>query len=256
MLFYRITHLSRGKQYHIWAAAVTTAGRGNMSSKVIVEPAGKGGSCRPARGGGKAEGISLKVTGGCRAKDDYKMATWSSPHRPLSSLVPSCSVCSVCSLSLSLSLLLIDSHSIDRAATVLQGNAVVNYVLMNRAYPVKWPLGGEVAGRGSIEGRIYGEKIEWKVRGVREGQRLNSTLLLLFFPFLYNKQRRRPGHLATAQRTGFYFHKLYLCVVLTAFCVCVCSPGQDPVFWWHSNHTMDEGGPFALQLRGRTGTHN
>uniref|UniRef100_A0A8D3D5M7 DS cell adhesion molecule like 1 n=1 Tax=Scophthalmus maximus TaxID=52904 RepID=A0A8D3D5M7_SCOMX len=41
MLFYRITHLSRGKQYHIWAAAVTTAGRGNMSSKVIVEPAGK-----------------------------------------------------------------------------------------------------------------------------------------------------------------------------------------------------------------------
>uniref|UniRef100_A0A8C6NYE0 DS cell adhesion molecule like 1 n=1 Tax=Nothobranchius furzeri TaxID=105023 RepID=A0A8C6NYE0_NOTFU len=41
MLFYRITHLSRGKQYHIWAAAVTTAGRGNISSKVTVEPAGK-----------------------------------------------------------------------------------------------------------------------------------------------------------------------------------------------------------------------
>lgn len=44
MLFYRITHLSRGKQYHIWAAAVTTAGKGNFSSKVTVEPAGKGGS--------------------------------------------------------------------------------------------------------------------------------------------------------------------------------------------------------------------
>lgn len=43
MLFYRITHLTRGKQYHIWAAAVTTAGRGNISSKVTVEPAGKGG---------------------------------------------------------------------------------------------------------------------------------------------------------------------------------------------------------------------
>ncbi|MEQ2312500.1 Down syndrome cell adhesion molecule-like protein 1 [Ameca splendens] len=41
MLFYRITHLSRGKQYHIWAAAVTTAGRGNISAKVTVEPAGK-----------------------------------------------------------------------------------------------------------------------------------------------------------------------------------------------------------------------
>uniref|UniRef100_A0A8C4YVH8 Down syndrome cell adhesion molecule like 1 n=1 Tax=Gadus morhua TaxID=8049 RepID=A0A8C4YVH8_GADMO len=41
MLFYRITHLSRGMQYHIWAAAVTTAGRGNMSDKVVVEPAGK-----------------------------------------------------------------------------------------------------------------------------------------------------------------------------------------------------------------------
>lgn len=75
MLFYRITHLSRGKQYHIWAAAVTTAGRGNMSSKVIVEPAGKGGSCRPACGGEKAKGISLKVTGGDRTKDGHKMAT-------------------------------------------------------------------------------------------------------------------------------------------------------------------------------------
>uniref|UniRef100_A0A7N8X9M7 Down syndrome cell adhesion molecule-like protein 1 homolog n=1 Tax=Mastacembelus armatus TaxID=205130 RepID=A0A7N8X9M7_9TELE len=41
MLFYRITHLTRGKQYHIWAAAVTTAGRGNISAKVTVEPAGK-----------------------------------------------------------------------------------------------------------------------------------------------------------------------------------------------------------------------
>uniref|UniRef100_A0AAQ4QMC4 DS cell adhesion molecule like 1 n=1 Tax=Gasterosteus aculeatus aculeatus TaxID=481459 RepID=A0AAQ4QMC4_GASAC len=41
MLFYRITHLTRGKQYHIWSAAVTTAGRGNISSKVTVEPAGK-----------------------------------------------------------------------------------------------------------------------------------------------------------------------------------------------------------------------
>lgn len=51
MLFYRITHLSRGKQYHIWAAAVTTAGRGNISSKVTVEPAGKGGSSRRACSG-------------------------------------------------------------------------------------------------------------------------------------------------------------------------------------------------------------
>ncbi|KAG5269654.1 hypothetical protein AALO_G00204430 [Alosa alosa] len=41
VLFYRITHLNRGQQYLIWAAAVTTAGRGNMSEKVTVEPAGK-----------------------------------------------------------------------------------------------------------------------------------------------------------------------------------------------------------------------
>ncbi|XP_029107389.1 Down syndrome cell adhesion molecule-like protein 1 homolog isoform X2 [Scleropages formosus] len=40
-LFYRITHLIRGQQYLIWAAAVTTAGRGNISEKVTVEPAGK-----------------------------------------------------------------------------------------------------------------------------------------------------------------------------------------------------------------------
>ncbi|XP_063060815.1 cell adhesion molecule DSCAML1 [Engraulis encrasicolus] len=41
VLFYRITHLNRGQQYLIWAAAVTTAGRGNISDKVTVEPAGK-----------------------------------------------------------------------------------------------------------------------------------------------------------------------------------------------------------------------
>uniref|UniRef100_A0A8C9VN77 DS cell adhesion molecule like 1 n=1 Tax=Scleropages formosus TaxID=113540 RepID=A0A8C9VN77_SCLFO len=41
LLFYRITHLTRGQQYLIWAAAVTTAGRGNISEKVTVEPAGK-----------------------------------------------------------------------------------------------------------------------------------------------------------------------------------------------------------------------
>uniref|UniRef100_A0A8B9J4P0 Down syndrome cell adhesion molecule like 1 n=1 Tax=Astyanax mexicanus TaxID=7994 RepID=A0A8B9J4P0_ASTMX len=41
VLFYRITHLTRGQQYLIWAAAVTTAGRGNISEKVTVEPAGK-----------------------------------------------------------------------------------------------------------------------------------------------------------------------------------------------------------------------
>ncbi|XP_066567577.1 cell adhesion molecule DSCAML1 [Amia ocellicauda] len=40
-LFYRIPHLTRGQQYLIWAAAVTSAGRGNISEKVTVEPAGK-----------------------------------------------------------------------------------------------------------------------------------------------------------------------------------------------------------------------
>lgn len=42
LLFYRITHLNHRQQYLIWAAAVTTAGRGNFSDKVTVEPAAKG----------------------------------------------------------------------------------------------------------------------------------------------------------------------------------------------------------------------
>ncbi|KAK2532820.1 Dscaml1, partial [Columba guinea] len=40
-LFYRIAHLSRGQQYLLWVAAVTSAGRGNISEKVTIEPAGK-----------------------------------------------------------------------------------------------------------------------------------------------------------------------------------------------------------------------
>ncbi|XP_040113725.1 Down syndrome cell adhesion molecule-like protein 1 [Oryx dammah] len=40
-LFYRIAHLNRGQQYLLWVAAVTSAGRGNSSEKVTVEPAGK-----------------------------------------------------------------------------------------------------------------------------------------------------------------------------------------------------------------------
>lgn len=42
LLFYRITHLNHRQQYLIWAAAVTTAGRGNFTDKVTVEPAAKG----------------------------------------------------------------------------------------------------------------------------------------------------------------------------------------------------------------------
>ncbi|NXA56612.1 DSCL1 protein, partial [Nothocercus julius] len=40
-LFYRIAHLTRGQQYLLWVAAVTSAGRGNISEKVTIEPAGK-----------------------------------------------------------------------------------------------------------------------------------------------------------------------------------------------------------------------
>ncbi|NXJ98698.1 DSCL1 protein, partial [Corythaixoides concolor] len=40
-LFYRIAHLNRGQQYMLWVAAVTSAGRGNVSEKVTIEPAGK-----------------------------------------------------------------------------------------------------------------------------------------------------------------------------------------------------------------------
>lgn len=49
LLFYRITHLNHRQQYLIWAAAVTTAGRGNFSDKVTVEPAAKGGSLHVQR---------------------------------------------------------------------------------------------------------------------------------------------------------------------------------------------------------------
>uniref|UniRef100_A0A3Q2XLW9 DS cell adhesion molecule like 1 n=1 Tax=Hippocampus comes TaxID=109280 RepID=A0A3Q2XLW9_HIPCM len=41
LVFYRINHLNHRQQYLIWAAAVTTAGRGNFSDKVTVEPAAK-----------------------------------------------------------------------------------------------------------------------------------------------------------------------------------------------------------------------
>lgn len=56
-LFYRIAHLNRGQQYLLWVAAVTSAGRGNVSERVTIEPAGKGwpgrwrGAC--GEGGGK-----------------------------------------------------------------------------------------------------------------------------------------------------------------------------------------------------------
>uniref|UniRef100_G3UDP3 Cell adhesion molecule DSCAML1 n=1 Tax=Loxodonta africana TaxID=9785 RepID=G3UDP3_LOXAF len=40
-LFYRIAHLNRGQQYMLWVAAVTSAGRGNSSEKVTIEPVGK-----------------------------------------------------------------------------------------------------------------------------------------------------------------------------------------------------------------------
>ena len=46
-LFYQIAHLNRGQQYLLWVAAVTSAGRGNSSEKVTIEPAGKGKRRRP-----------------------------------------------------------------------------------------------------------------------------------------------------------------------------------------------------------------
>lgn len=53
-LFYRIAHLNRGQQYLLWVAAVTSAGRGNSSEKVTIEPAGKG-----ERPGARPEGPKL-----------------------------------------------------------------------------------------------------------------------------------------------------------------------------------------------------
>lgn len=52
-LFYRIAHLNRGQQYLLWVAAVTSAGRGNSSEKVTIEPAGKGKRPGPGAGVGR-----------------------------------------------------------------------------------------------------------------------------------------------------------------------------------------------------------
>uniref|UniRef100_A0A673VVY0 DS cell adhesion molecule like 1 n=1 Tax=Salmo trutta TaxID=8032 RepID=A0A673VVY0_SALTR len=60
LLFYRVTHLNRGQQYLIWAAAVTTAGRGNISDKVTVEPAGKGESST-GESGGREGGTGIQM---------------------------------------------------------------------------------------------------------------------------------------------------------------------------------------------------
>lgn len=58
-LFYRIAHLNRGQQYLLWVAAVTSAGRGNISEKVTIEPAGKG-TAGPgcSRTGNTGEGLA------------------------------------------------------------------------------------------------------------------------------------------------------------------------------------------------------
>ncbi|KAM5132148.1 cell adhesion molecule DSCAML1 [Mantella aurantiaca] len=40
-LHYRIMHLLRGQQYMLWVAAVTSAGRGNVSERVMITPDGK-----------------------------------------------------------------------------------------------------------------------------------------------------------------------------------------------------------------------
>lgn len=86
MLFYRITHLTRGKQYHIWSAAVTTAGRGNISSKVTVEPAGKGGSSGGGCSGEEGQRDFCKDYEDERYKDGYEIAASSPAHESLSSL--------------------------------------------------------------------------------------------------------------------------------------------------------------------------
>lgn len=40
--FYRIPNLARNRQYSIWVVAVTAAGHGNNSEKIMVEPLAKG----------------------------------------------------------------------------------------------------------------------------------------------------------------------------------------------------------------------
>lgn len=39
---YRIPNLSRNRQYSVWVVAVTSAGRGNSSEIITVEPLAKG----------------------------------------------------------------------------------------------------------------------------------------------------------------------------------------------------------------------
>ncbi|XP_060040279.1 cell adhesion molecule DSCAM-like, partial [Erinaceus europaeus] len=50
---YRIPNLSRNRQYSVWVVAVTSAGRGNSSDIITVEPLAKGSSLRQDGGGGR-----------------------------------------------------------------------------------------------------------------------------------------------------------------------------------------------------------
>lgn len=117
--------------------------------------------------------------------------------------------------------------------------------------------------RGNRRGINRGEDL-WRKDGVKsersEGGAKVKQHAAAFFSFSFTVSRSflsgQPVK-ETAQRIGFYFHKSYLWVgSISSWLLCVCSPGQDPVLWRHSDHTVDEGGPLAMQLCGRTGTHN
>lgn len=86
----------------------------------------------------KGNRISVKVMKQAILKDAHEVATWSPMGRSLL-LLPLLLALSACSL--------IDwQPRYWLSSGYVARNAVVNYVVMNRAYPVKWPLGREVAG--------------------------------------------------------------------------------------------------------------
>lgn len=87
----------------------------------------------------KGKEICAKVIRESALKHGYELAAWSPLHRSLSSVSLPLALCTISAIDWQ-PWYWLSSGCVAR-------NVVVNYVVMNRAYPVKWPLGREIAGK-------------------------------------------------------------------------------------------------------------
>lgn len=67
---YRIPNLSRNRQYSVWVVAVTSAGRGNSSEIITVEPLAKG----VPRRNDASRAVTWRPLGLCSAPPHTKLA--------------------------------------------------------------------------------------------------------------------------------------------------------------------------------------